>query len=179
MQAMDSQNQKRGTTGKSITLSVRISQEDALFLSQYKSEGKITPSDKLRALIRESREQQQGFQDFRHSIDMFEKMLAPINSAIRETEKVERMHSELVSRVMSWLPDTMALVVSASKQQENSHDRETLLALEEEMVDRVFRLVETVLQLGITESNSCYKSGAISSRVGPALDLFEIIKYRR
>jgi hypothetical protein len=176
---MDSQNQKSGTTGKSVTLSVRISQDDALFLSQYKVEGKITPSDKLRALIRESREQQQGLRDFRHSIDMFEKMLAPINSAIRETEMTEHVHSELVSRIMSWLPDMMALVVSASRQQEESHDRESLLALEEEMVERVFRLVETVLQLGITEANSCYRSDAISSRVGPAFDLFEIIKNRK
>ena len=173
------ENQKSGASGKSITLSVRISQEDALFLSQYKSEGKITPSDKLRALIRESREQQQGLQDFRHSIDMFEKMLAPINSDIRDAEMRQHMHSELVSRVMSWLPDMMALVVSAGGQQEKSHDGESLLTFEEELVDRVFRLVETVLQLGITESNSCYKSDAISSRVGPAFDLFEIIKNRR
>ena len=80
---------------------------------------------------------------------------------------------------MSWLPDMMALVVSASCQQEKTHDRESLLYLEDEIVDRVFRLVETVLQLGITGSNSCYKSDAISSRVGPAFDLFEIIKIRR
>ena len=176
---MVSRNQSHDIKGKSVTLSVRISQEDAQFLSQYKSEGKITPSDKLRALIRETRETQEGLQDFRASIDMFEKMLGPINAKIRDAEMKQRIHSELVTRIITWLPDMMALAVNAGNKLEQNPGSEALISFEEDLVDRVFRLVETILQMGITEKISCYKSNAISSRVEPALDLFEIIQNRR
>ncbi len=148
-------------------------------MSQFKAEGAITPSDKLRALIRDSREKQTQLQDFRGSIDTFEKMLAPINAMIREAELSHSIHSELVTRIMAWLPDIMALVVITGKNLEQSQDQETLKAFEDCLADRVFRLVETVLQTGLTETNSCYNPDAISSRMEPVLELSEIIRNRR
>ena len=104
---------KSKLVGKAVTISARISQEDALFLSQYKGEGAVTPSDKLRAIITEARERQQRMKDFRGSIDMFQNLLAPVDAEIRELELHHHIHSELITRILEWLPDMMAFIIAS------------------------------------------------------------------
>lgn len=169
-------NQK--LSGKSVTMSVRISQNDASFLAQYKAEGAITPSDKLRAIIRGARENQQRLDDFRGSINLFKKFLEPIDASIREAELEHRVHSELVTRILEWLPDMMASTVTLEKQLGQSPDKEALQSLEDGLADRVFRLIASVLQMGVTEKNPCYRKDTINSRVEMVLDLAQLIGNR-
>lgn len=172
----EGKNQK--LAGKSVTMSVRISQNDALFLAQYKAEGAITPSDKLRSIIRDARENQQRFDDFRGSINLFKKLLEPVDASIREAELEHRVHSELVTRILEWLPDMMASTVILEKQLGQNPDQERLQSLEDGLADRVFRLITSVLQMGVTEKNPCYRKDAINSRVEMVLDLAQLIGNR-
>jgi len=161
--------------GKAVTISARISQEDALFLSQYKVEGAVTPSDKLRAIITETRERQQRMKDYRGSINMFQSLLAPVDAEIRELELQHHIHSELITRILEWLPDMMALVIAAETGLNKNTKKEQLEDIEEGIADRVFRLIESVMQMGVTQRCPCYNSNAISKRVDPILDLVRVI----
>lgn len=161
--------------GKAVTVSARISQDDALFLTKLKIQDAITPSDKLRALITEARERQTRLKDYRGSIDMFQDLLTPIGSELRELELQQNIHSELITRILEWLPDMMAFVIASETRQDKSEAKERLEQIEEGVADRVFRLIESVLQLGVTQRSPCYKPNTISNRVDPVLDLARVI----
>jgi hypothetical protein len=45
------------------------------------------------------------------------------------------------------------------------------------MTDRVFRLIESTLQLAITQASASYTPALINERVSPVLDLLEAIKH--
>lgn len=161
--------------GKAVNISARISQEDAVFLSQLKIADAVTPSDKLRAIITEARERKKRLKDYRGSIDMFQGMLTPFGSAIRELELTHEIHSELITRVLEWLPDMMAFVIVSETRIHKSTDQEQMKHIEEGIADRVFRLVESVMQLGVTQRSPCYKPNTISNRLDPVLDLARVI----
>jgi hypothetical protein len=161
--------------GKAVTISARISQEDAQFLSQYKVEGAITPSDKLRAIITETRERQHRLKDYRGSINMFQSLLAPVDAEIRELELQHQTHSELITRILEWLPDMMAFIIASETKLNKNTKKAELEKIEEGIADRVFRLIESVMQMGVTQRCPCYDSKAISSRVEPVLDLARVI----
>jgi len=161
--------------GKAVTISARISQEDAQFLSQYKVEGAVTPSDKLRAILTQAREQQQRRKDFRGSINLFNEMLEPVDAQIRELEMQHHIHSELITRILEWLPDMMAFVISSESSLDKNAEKQQLEQIEEGAADRMFRLIESVMQMGVTQRCACYNGNAILSRVEPILDLARVI----
>ncbi len=161
--------------GKTVTISARISREDALFLSQYEAEGAVTPSDKLRAIIADAREWHSKSKDYRGSISVFQNMLAPVDADIRELELRHHIHSELLTRILEWLPDMMAVIIASETKLNKSGEKGQLEEIEEGVADRVFRLIESIMQMGITQRCPCYNSNTISRRIDPVLDLARII----
>jgi hypothetical protein len=161
---------------KTVTISARIPREDAEFISQLQVNGATTPSDKLRAIINEARQRQLGKQDYRGCMTMVQDMVAPVSTHTREQEHIRHVHSELVTRVLDWLPDTMAFMVASVNSQDNESDADGLNELEDGIADRVFRLMESVLQMGVTQRCPCYNRQAIQERVGPILDLMRVIE---
>ena len=160
---------------KTVTISARIPREDAEFISQLQVNGATTPSDKLRSIIDEARRRQLGKQDYRGCITMMQDLISPVSTQTREQEHTRHVHSELVTRTLDWLPDTMAFIVAAVNSEENEPGVDVLKALEDGIADRVFRLMESVLQMGVTQRCPCYNRQAIQERVGPILDLTRVI----
>lgn len=160
---------------KTVTISARIAQEDVAFLGQLSIENAKTPSDKFRAIISEARRRHENQQDFRGCLTMIQDMITPVGTHVRETELVEQKHSELVSRTLEWLPDTMAFIISIDAMKQGAIDREQLTQLENGLADRVFRLIESTLQLAVTQRSPCYDPSAMHSRVEPILDLLKAI----
>ena len=102
--------------------------------------------------------------------------MIPVVEKIREAELENHMHSELITRCVEWLPDTLAYVVSSAPRSIGEKTSEQLDHLERGIADRVFRLMESVLQMGITQRCPCYDAGAIAQRVDPILELTQVIK---
>lgn len=166
-------------TGKSIPLSVRLTPEDSTFLAHLDIPDASTPSDKLRALIKEARQRREGIRNYAEALTFFEELLSDTAHRLRNAETGQGLHSELLVQTVSWLPDIMAyLMVRAS---EIGADGETdvepkLKRLENGVADRVFALIQQVLRLGVTSRNPCYDSAAISSRVEPIIELSELLR---
>ena len=161
---------------KTVPISARISHEDAEFISQLKINGATTPSDKLRAIIFDARRQRLRTKDYRGSFQMIQELLMPVIEIIRQAELESLEHSELITRSVEWLPDTLAFIVSSAPQSLDDKSAEKLHSLEKGLADRVFRLMESVLQMGITQKCPCYDADTISQRVGPILELAQVIE---
>lgn len=161
---------------KTVPISARISHEDAEFISQLKINGATTPSDKLRAIIFDARRQRLRTKDYRGSFQMIQELLMPVIEIIRQAELESLEHSELITRSVEWLPDTLAFIVSSAPQSLDDKSVEKLHSLEKGLADRVFRLMESVLQMGITQKCPCYDADTISQRVGPILELAQVIE---
>ena len=160
---------------KSITISARIAHEDAEFLSQLNVDGAATPSDKLRALITEARKRKEMPQDYAGSLQMIQEIIGPIATQVRQVELEEKMHSELLTRTFEWLPEMVAYLVASAPGGETDQIPEQLKAYERGLADRLFRLVGSILQLGVTPHCACYTQDAVSRRIAPVLDLAQVI----
>lgn len=163
---------------KNVPLSVRVSEEDAEFIARLQVSGAATPSDKIRAMLAEARRRHEGVQDFEGALAMCEDMLVPVLRRLQNAELEQRLHSELLSHVAHWLPDLVALLLTAFsgvKRLEPEH----LQGLENEVADRVFRLIEDVLRMGITRECRGYDPTVVAQRMAPVLELAELARASR
>lgn len=162
---------------KTVQISSRITQDDAAWLGAVKIEGATTPSDKLRVIIAEARQRREGQQDYRASIRLAHELLSPTWVTVREREHQQQIHSEVVARVMDWMPDLIGYVVSHDvrlRTTEGGGDQ-GMREFESGLTDRVFRLMESILQLGVTERCACFDGMAVRRRMQPIRDLVNAI----
>ena len=171
---MPDQGHKRST--KAVSLSTRISQEDAEFLSSLQIQGANTPSEKLRVLITDTRKRHDGEQDFRSNLLMFQEMLNRVSTISKELEMENQIHSEIVSRLTEWLPDMMAFMTTMGTELQQSASIDTLKKLEDGLTDRSFRLFQSILQMGVTDSCPCYQNDAVSKRLSSIVNLVNVIQ---
>ena len=160
---------------KMVPISTRISQEDVEFISQLKVTGATTPSDKIRAIIAEAKRRSEGMEDYRSAFKMMQEFFQPVREHIREAEMATSTHSELVTRLLEWLPDMTAYLLSTFTRSELDIDDKDLLDLESGVTDRIFRLIESVMQMGVTQRCPCYNPSAINHQIGPILELANVI----
>jgi hypothetical protein len=166
---------ERNMPSKSITISARIAHEDAEFLSQLNIDGAATPSDKLRALITEARKRKEQPRDYGGCLMMIQELLAPVLTQVRQAELAEKVHSELLTRTFEWLPEMVAYLLAGAPQAEAEWTADILVEYEYGLADRLFRLISSLLQLGVTPQCPCYSADAVARRIAPVLDLAEVI----
>jgi len=163
---------------KMVTIGARVPHEDAEFISQLKIDGATTPSDKVRAIIAEARRRHQGSHDYNVCFDLANNMLSAFTAKTRQLEMEHNIHSEMVTRTLDWLPDMMAYVMSSNQKLADSN-AEALSSVEQGVADRVFRLMESVMQMGVTQRCPCYNKNAVLDRIEPVLDLARVITSAR
>ena len=164
---------------KSVPLSVRISMDDAEFIARLRIEGATTPSEKMRKLLSEARRRREAAADYGSALPMVRESLEPALTALRELEHAEGIHSEFALSVSDWLPETIAFLVSGLAGVSDEQRSEVLRELEAGLADRVFRLLEQTLRLGITPDCPAYSPTLVSERMDRVLSLVEVIRNSR
>lgn len=175
-ESMDTSARTMRSRSKAVSLSTRISQEDAEFLSALKIEDANTPSEKLRVIIAETRKRHEGEQDYRSSLLMYQDLLNRVVTVSRELEMENQIHSELISRLTEWLPDMMAFATTMGSELQHSRNVDTLKKFEDGVTDRSFRLFQSILQMGITDTCPCYQTDAVSKRMSEIVKLVNVIQ---
>lgn len=160
---------------KTVPFSVRIPHEDAEFISQMKISGAKTPSDKLRAIISDTRRRSTQEMDYSGCLKTIQQLIGPAAEKIRHSELENQVHSEPVLRTIEWLPDLVAFFVSSVHRQSTNLSKEALVQIEDGIVDRVFRIMESILQMGVIRKCPCYEPNAIHKRKDPILELAKVI----
>ncbi len=165
--------------GKSVQLSVRISEADATFLAGLNIPGAVTPSDKLRALIGEARRRYQETNDYGACLSFLQDLVGPVDRKVLSEEKSAGVHSALVTHILHWLPETTAFALAGmpdAGEAEAADPADALRSLEAGLADRVFSLTEETLRMGVTSRNPCYDPNTINQRIEPVLELSNVLK---
>ncbi|MGL1936051.1 MAG: hypothetical protein OCD01_13570 [Fibrobacterales bacterium] len=164
---------------KTISMSLRVSQEDADFLVSLNINGAKTPSDKLRAIISKARQQTQGTESFGSALEFIQSLTVDITNKIKDLEQARSMHSDLVNTYSDWLIDAMASFINLQSSKDIDDKDFDLNTIEESMNKRVMRLFESVMRMSITDSAPCYDPAIIKKSIGPTLELLKVIQLRK
>lgn len=164
---------------KTVPTSVRLPDRDAEFIAGLEINGARTPSEKLRAIVAEARERHEKPGDYTASRNRVERDLSPEMSAIRGAELALSSHSELLAIMHEWLPEVMAYLISSVPGGKALAKKDALIQFEQGVVERIFRLFEAALRLGVTEKSPCYDQHVIDQQLDRLTDLMELIIERK
>jgi signal transduction histidine kinase len=164
---------------KQVTISARISAEDAEFISRLTIDDAKTPSDKLRAIIAKAKERSTRQRDYTGTLSDLQELIQPVVKEIRKTEVENQIHSELLIRLAEWIPDTAAFLISSILEESEAKTNEKMIHIEQGAADRLVRLMESILQLAVTRRCACYDPRIMDRRLDSVLELFQIIMARK
>lgn len=162
---------------KTVPLSVRISDEDAEFLSSLEIGDARTPSEKLRALLTSERHLRAQGHDPEQAAQMISELLRPAQRRIRQIERQGAEESEPLRRIYDRLPDLAALAL-AGPQDTGAQPAgpDALSALESALADRALALCEDLLRLYVSPSARRHAPDALTRRLSAILELADLMK---
>lgn len=167
-------------TDKTVPLSVRMSAGDMAMLSALTIPDAVTPSEKIRRLVRTAHRQQQGRSDYAQALQVEEERIAPLLHQVRALEASHRVHSELMVYLLTWLPDMTATAMSSLAEFEKEggveNVTENLAKTEAAVAERIFGLMLTVLQYSLTPKTHCYRAEAVTERLPEILEIAGLLK---
>ena len=163
--------------GKNRQVGVRLTDEEATFLEEVQLDNAATPSDKLRAIIDEARRRKLGTQSYPTALDLCEDLLGPTGRILRRSQNTQEVHSELVSRLLEWVPECMAYLV-ASNGRSTDLELEQLKEIEAALARRVGVLMQSVLQLAIPQQAPLYDNTVLRRQLSAVLELAEVVQER-
>lgn len=160
------------STNNRIPISVRISQDDADFIASLQIDGANTPSEKVRELLTQARHAHAGRRDYESMLTHTEMLLHDARHALLGYEREIGIHSNIVARLHELIPDLIATLCGGMP---DSPDKIELVRYERELMWRVVRLMDSVLQLAITGRGAGYDD-TVLNELDNTLALAQIIK---
>ena len=155
-----------------IPISVRISQEDADFIAELKIEGANTPSEKIRELLTQARLAHSQTHDYSTALAAQEQFLQAARRSVLHAEKQAGVHSHIVARLFEQLPDLAATL--AADLPENAQEAD-LKQYERELMWRIVRLTDSILQLAVTGKGAAYDD-TVLQQLENTLKLADIVR---
>ena len=136
-----------------IPISVRISQEDSDFIAELKIEGANTPSEKIRELLTQARLAHSQTHDYSTALAAQEQFFQVARRDVLHAEKEWGIHSHIVARLFEQLPDLAATLAADLPENAQAAD---LKRYECELMRRIVRLTDSILQLAVTGKGAAY-----------------------
>jgi hypothetical protein len=160
---------------KKVQIGARVSEADAEFLNLLEINGAHSPSDKLRAIIQEARQRREYSRDFPGAYRMMMEQLGPAGEILRNAEFKTGNSSVMLARILEWMPNFHAYCISPPEDDGEMADDE-LIQYEQGAVDRVVRLVESLLHLELSSQETSYTPDVLRRYVGDLEKLIQIIQ---
>ncbi len=164
---------------KSVPVSVRVSPEDAEFIASLKIEDAVTPSDKIRALIKRARLLESREKSYEGALSTFQAQFRAVLNQLAQQEEQDKTHSELVRLFLDWLIEADAYAASPPLSKDSKKRAFELKRFEKGVMERSLRLCETVIRLGITKAAPCYDPEIVSQNIDRVLDLSTVVSESR
>ena len=165
--------------GKTVPLSVRLAQDDMTALSELDVSDAITPSDKIRKLVRQAHRRQKGQTDYAEALAIAEEQLMPTLRRIRENEAKGHIHSDLVVHFLTWLPDVLAIVTTTLRNTDDDDHHQAMQVFERDIADRIAALLSSTLKMALTPATSCYSAEALDEKLPEVLELARLVASAR
>ena len=155
-----------------IPISVRISQEDADFIAELKIEGANTPSEKIRELLTQARLAHSQTHDYSTALAAQEQFFQVARRDVLHAEKEWGIHSHIVARLFEQLPDFAATLAADLPENAQAAD---LKRYECELMRRIVRLTDSILQLAVTGKGAAYDD-TVLQQIENTLKLAKIVQ---
>lgn len=152
-----------------------MASDDMSMLSELTVSEAVTPSEKLRKLVRQAYRRQKGQANYAQALAIAEEQLSPIVRKIREHEAKQHVRSDLVIHFLNWLPDVLALTTTTQAEVEDNDQAKTWEVFEDDIADRILALLLEVLKMGLTPSTNCYRAATLNDRLPEILTLARLI----
>jgi hypothetical protein len=160
----------------SVSLSVRLPDEDAAFIAELALEGAVTPSDKLRLIIRDARLRAQNPNSYDEALKQAQDAILPVIQQVRRHEFETDAYSELLDRYLVWLAEANAFTITSGRGSDlkefSAGPFETGVAM------RIFRLMNLVLRMGTTVDAPCYDAKMIDRGLRDLADVMKLVQGR-
>ena len=162
------------------TLSIRLPDEDFQWLLSAHPETGKTPSEKLRALVASSRQQDAGRADPEMCAESMKGLVQVLANSVVVWERRSMRHSELVGAALEIAPQLMAILASSSPINEAVKTGETKAKeLETMLAQQCFRLLTRILRAAVTSTPEVYEKESIERYLPDIVEIMEIIAIRR
>ncbi len=162
--------------GKTVPLSVRISDDDAKFLAGLDIEGAVTPSEKLRALLTSERRLREGAADPAATEEMLEDLCRPARRRLRRAEQSTGQRSEVAQKLYDRVPKLAALALTGPSQSGDVPEERALAEWEAQWVELALALCEDLLHVGLVSEPRSFNKRTIKDNLSPIIELAELIK---
>ena len=146
------------------TVTLRLDEDDLEFLAQTDIPGAANLSEKIRALLGDARAQREGMDDFGAAYDFARSLFAGAERRIHRAEVASQQRSELVARVLAWMPETSAYVLAGSALDARDDTGQALDEFERGLGERAMVLTESILQLAQAGFPGCHAAEALVQR---------------
>ncbi|MEJ8473940.1 hypothetical protein [Roseibium algae] len=161
---------------KSIPISVRLSNEDVAFLAEFEMQGARTPSDKLRGILKNAREQAEGSQDVARCEAMLRDLLRPAERKVRQSQRDNNIRSDFVIKLYQRLPEIVADLTASAHV--DVLDRDQLERMEADLAAELFSLIEEVFDLGLTSQSRTYDPQLMQEKLKPVLEIAQLLQLK-
>ncbi len=158
---------------KKVQIGVRVSHEDAEFISKLQIDGANTPSDKLRAIIEDARRKAESSQDFGVSFRTMKSELSPIIEHLKRFEHEQNVRSGILERILEWMPEFYAYVMTSFP----IDDQKSLPEYEKVVTAKIFSIFESLIQLELSSRQQSYGDTVLQDHIKPLARLIEIINH--
>ncbi len=163
-------------TGRTVPLSVRVTHEDADFLSELEIDGAESPSEKLRALIAEAKRKSETESGFTEAQAELQRLIRPLVEKVQDYEVNHDRYSQLLHLGLDWIPDAMAELVAQRYKVKSMQSDEAMQLLERRIADRMFRLIEGFLRLAVTQECEGYDPEVVQKRWSRIQQLINVVQ---
>ncbi len=163
----------------SVPVSLRLSADDARWLGSREIPGAASPGEKLRALLQQARAESEAGEPEGYAgwlAQMTARADAPVQH-LRRAEFANRMHSELLARFGTWLPEVLAFCLSEAPGPDASPDE--LVAFEAGVAQRAGLLAQQLLQLAVAGAAPTYDPAVPEAATAPLTELARAVQGQR
>jgi len=163
----------------SIPVSLRLSPADAEWLSAREFPGAASPGEKLRALLREARARSEEGEPAGYAgwLARFSAAADPFIQALRRAEFAQGLHSEVLARFGTWLPETLAYCLAEAPDPEAGP--EALARFEAGVAERLAVVAQQLLQLAVAGRAPTYDAALPEAVAGPVVELADAVRGRK
>jgi hypothetical protein len=154
---------------KTVQLSVRVSDDDAAFLASLEIEGALTPSEKMRAILRAERQRHGAEASPSELEDTIRSMMRRARLHIRTLEKERNVRSDLIAKLYERVPELAGTLMAGL-------GRKTPEEFEAAVAADLYALIEEALSLALVSQNRVYDARVAIPHLPPVLELAELIR---
>ena len=160
---------------KSELISLRLKEEDLVFLSKLSGDYGATTSEKIRTLIKNAKEKDESTGDMASVIDYNSKLFENAKRSLTRAMLEHGEKSEIFDLVYDWLI-TVASIYQSYEFKNTLKDKKSLEETEKKVIDEIFYLNDRVLRIPMGQLSRVINYRYFLDKIKSLSELVQIVE---